>query len=365
MLEYKDKDFYLSQQQYMLSALELAAMGEYTVSPNPMVGCVIVKNNQIIGKGFHQHFGGEHAEVIALKDAGSDAVGADMYVTLEPCSHYGKKPPCVNPIIASGIKRVFIACIDLNPLVCGMGVNILKSKGIDVIIGLCENEAKQLNEIFFHYIQYQKPFIIAKWAMSIDGKTVTHPEDNRQISGVESHTHLHYLRQKVDAILIGAGTAKYDDPLLTSRLSDNMCNQIRQPTRIIVASKTQLPLNLKVFKNPVYPRTILATTEEMNKDFIKALVDMGVEVMILRKDDRNLVDLKSLINELGVKNITSILIEGGRTIHDSFFTQGLINKVCCYVSPVMISNLKEKIKINDLKLKKLGCDYYFSGNINV
>lgn len=215
--------------EYMRIALQLAQQGRCTVSPNPMVGCVIVKNNQIIGEGFHSYSGGPHAEIMALQQAGSNAQGAIAYITLEPCCHYGKTPPCTDALLQAGITHIVVACLDPNPLVAGKGLQQLQSAGMHVELGVGEEEAKRLNEIFFHYIRNQRPFVIAKWAMSLDGKTVTQPHDTRDISCLASHQASHQIRQQVDAILIGANTAIHDDPLLTVRHTIDHAPLLKHP----------------------------------------------------------------------------------------------------------------------------------------
>ena len=227
---------HLSDSDYMSTALSLAERGRYTVSPNPMVGCVIVKDGKIVGKGFHLKAGDPHAEILALREAGADANAATAYVSLEPCCHYGKTPPCTDALIKAGIKKVYAACLDPNPLVAGKGIQQLKNANIEVETGLHEKEASQLNEIFFHYIRRQQPSVIAKWAMSLDGKTVTHTEDSRDISGNTSREYSHQTRQQVDAILIGAGTAICDDPELTVRYPADT-SSLRQPLRVVLSSQ--------------------------------------------------------------------------------------------------------------------------------
>jgi diaminohydroxyphosphoribosylaminopyrimidine deaminase/5-amino-6-(5-phosphoribosylamino)uracil reductase len=207
-------------QFYMQQALALAEKGRFSVSPNPMVGCLIVKAGKIIGQGYHHQAGTPHAEIHALREAGAEAKDADVYVTLEPCCHYGRTPPCTDALIAAGVTRVYFACHDPNPEVAGKGSAALKAAGIQAEEGLCRSEAQQLNKIFFHFIQTKRPFVFSKWAMSLDGKTMTHPDDLPAISSTASRSHSHLLRRAVDAILIGTNTAIDDDPALTVRLPD-------------------------------------------------------------------------------------------------------------------------------------------------
>ena len=337
--------------KYMQQALALAERGRFTVSPNPMVGSVIVKNNEIIGTGFHERAGTPHAEVHALREAGSSAEGGTLYVTLEPCCHFGRTPPCTDAIIAAKVKKVVVACHDPNPLVASKGIEKLKQAGIEVEFGLLEQEAKKLNEIFFHFITTKRPFVIAKWAMSLDGKTITHGNDSKQISGAAAFEHTHQLRQTVDAILVGANTAIHDDPALNVRLPDAK----KQPTRIIVTSDGKLPLDLQVL-NPSESKTIVATTDLISKETIENLSNKGVQVLMIKRNQHNQVHLPNLLDELGKLNMTSMLVEGGMTILEDFFREKLINKTHIYIAPVIIGKEPKKQFIPNMKVETLGQD---------
>lgn len=350
-------------QQYMTQALQLAEQGRLTVTPNPMVGCVIVKDDEIIGSGYHQRAGDAHAEVIALQQAGDLANGATAYVTLEPCCHYGSTPPCTQALIAARIKKVFIASLDPNPLVCGKGIKALKNAGIEIELGICENEAIQLNEIFFHYMHYRTPFVIAKWAMSLDGKTITHLQDSPQISCNDSQLATHQLRQQVDAIVIGANTAIHDDPLLTVRLISHIV--IKQPLRIILSSRGELPLNLKMFDPATPGKTMVITTDAISISQLHAFQQKNIETIILSKNLCGQVDLSSLLLELGKRGVTSLLVEGGMKLHESFFAENLVNKIHVYLAPVIIANLKQKQFINQVNISKVDRDFYFTANYKV
>ncbi len=337
---------------HMTQALALAAQGRYTVSPNPMVGCVIVKNGKIVGEGFHHHAGAHHAEVHALLAAGHAAQDATAYVTLEPCCHYGKTPPCTQALIQAGIKKVVVACLDPNPLVSGKGLTTLKNAGIIVEIGLCESEATQLNAIFFHYIQTQRPFVISKWAMSLDGKTVTHPQDNKHISGSASHQHAHDLRQQVDAILIGAETARLDNPLLTARFTEEKPK--KQPHRIILSASGCLP-NLNLFSE-TNGKTWIITTPEGSTQPLPA----HIEKIILPPDTSGYIPLPLLLTTLGEKQITSLLVEGGMHLHEQFFQQNLVNQCQVYLAPVFIGKNTQKQTYDQVQLATLEQDYVFT-----
>jgi diaminohydroxyphosphoribosylaminopyrimidine deaminase/5-amino-6-(5-phosphoribosylamino)uracil reductase len=346
-----------THQDYMRLALQLAARGRCTVSPNPMVGCVIVKNNHIIGTGYHQKAGGPHAEVIALQAAGDEAKGATAYITLEPCNHFGRTPPCSQALIKAGIQQVFAACTDPNPRVSGQGFAALRTAGIDVECGLLAQEAQQLNEVFFHYIEHRRPFVYAKWAMSLDGKTVTQPNDSPDISCHESRQHSHQLRQQVDAILIGANTAIHDDPQLTVRHIENS----KQPLRIILASKGELPAHLKLWDISA-AKTCVMTTAKANKDWIRSLQNKNINIHVLPVNENGTIHLPSLLDTLGKMEITSLLVEGGMTVLNDFFTENLVNKIHMYLAPVIIGSLKNKQRIFNLTTASINHDLHFTAD---
>lgn len=336
---------------YMTLALQHAARGRLTVSPNPMVGCVIVKNDQVVGVGHHQRAGEPHAEVYALRDAGDAAKEATAYVTLEPCCHVGRTPPCTQALIQAGIKKVYVACLDPNPLVAGKGITELQAAGMEVEVGLCEEAATQLNEIFFYFMKHKRPFVIAKWAMSLDGKTITHAQDSRQISSSESQQHTHELRSQVDAILIGANTARLDNPQLTAREIDNA----KQPIRIVLSTNGDLPKELNLFAASMPSKTIVATCA--------SAIDINAEIITLAKNEKQKVHLPSLLDELGKRNITSLLIEGGMTVHQQFFAENLVNKIQVYLAPVVIGSGEKKQYFLNMNANQLGHDFNFTVNV--
>lgn len=351
----------LTDQQYMSHALTLAEKGRYTVSPNPMVGCVVVKNGQIIGEGYHQKAGEPHAEVHALAQAGDNSVGATVYVTLEPCCHFGRTPPCVQALIAAKVEKVVIACLDANPLMAGNGVTQLQNAGINVVVGINEYEAKSLNEIFFHYITTKKPFVIAKWAMSLDGQTETHPDDDRQITDKEAQLHTHQLRQTVDAILVGAKTARRDDPMLTARLSEANQPIQKQPLRIILSAHGDLPLTLKLFNSNEQAKTLVATTDFSPIKWRDELAQKNIDVLMLPSNELGQIDLTSLLVKLGEKQITSILIEGGMATHRLFMRKQLINKYVVYIADKIIGSLQQKQRVQQLSMTSLGNEFCITG----
>lgn len=349
----------LTHLDYMHLALELAAAGRLTVSPNPMVGCVIVKNDRIVGQGFHQQAGGPHAEIIALSEAGAYAKEATAYITLEPCCHVGKTPPCTLALIKAGIKEVYAACVDPNPLVAGQGIKALQAAGIQVHLGLCETEAEKLNEIFFHYMQHRRPFVIAKWAMSLDGKTITHKLDARDISSPASQAFSHELRQQVDAILIGAHTALSDNPLLTARCHQNEKPPIKQPLRIILSSNAKLPSHLKLFNTET--KTLIATTALVDKETLGFWNKKNIEVLVLPHLKKGRINLHALLDALGARKITSLLVEGGMAMHESFIEAHLINQYRIYLAPVIIGTVSKKKRIQHIEVSRLDTDFYFTG----
>jgi diaminohydroxyphosphoribosylaminopyrimidine deaminase/5-amino-6-(5-phosphoribosylamino)uracil reductase len=349
-------------QLYMTQALALAEKGRFTVAPNPMVACLLVKNNEVVGQGFHQKAGAPHAEVLALEEAQEKAKGATAYVTLEPCCHQGRTPPCTAALIKAQVKEVYVATLDPNPLVWGKGVEALEQAGIVVKQGLLEGEAKKLNEIFFHYIKTKRPFVLVKWAMSLDGRTSTHPQDSRQISSQESQRHTHALRQAVDAILVGSQTAIHDNPQLTARAFTEELIQ-KQPLRIVLDSKGSLPLNLKLVNGSLPGKTLVATTAASEEGWRKSLETQGTEVVVLPEDELGRVSLPALLACLGKKEISSLLVEGGETIHASFFKEGLVNKIQVYLAPAIISSLIKKQFLSQLNCEALGQDFSFSATL--
>lgn len=350
-----------SHQQFMKRALQLAALGKCTVSPNPMVGCVIVRDQKIVGEGFHQKAGEAHAEIIALQNAGENARDATLYVTLEPCCHFGRTPPCTNALLKSGVKKIVVACLDPNPLVAGKGVQILRDAGIDVEVGVCEAEAIALNEIFFYYIQNKKPFVICKWAMSLDGKTSVNQNDDKRISGIEAQIETHQLREQVDSILIGANTARDDNPELTARKipSHDLCD--KQPIRIILCGNNPLPAQLKIFDLSSATKTILVTTEKNKNTFHQLQSDL-VELLII-EEKNTLISIQHLLTALAEKNITSVLVEGGMSTHALFMQENAVNKIRVTVSPTIIGCADNKKNARVTDFSKIGDDFCFVSEV--
>ncbi|MGI2335151.1 MAG: bifunctional diaminohydroxyphosphoribosylaminopyrimidine deaminase/5-amino-6-(5-phosphoribosylamino)uracil reductase RibD [Dehalogenimonas sp.] len=319
---------------YMEQALKLAGLAVGEVSPNPAVGAVIVKNDEIIGQGYTQPPGQDHAEVVALKQAGEGARGSVMYVTLEPCAHQGRTPPCTDSIIAAGIKEVHLATLDDNPVVFGKGKAALVSGGIEVHVGEHRDAAREINEAYFKYINTGIPFVTAKIAMSLDGKIATRTGDSKWISSDESRAYSHTLRHDVDAIITGVGTVIADDPKLTARCcSGRGGTSHKQPLRIVIDSVGRTPPNARLFSEP--GRTIIAFGVKIPEAFRQAYVKAGAELVEL-PDGRNRVDLQALLKYLGQQQVTSVLVEGGSSILGSMFDTGLVDKVIAFIAPMII-----------------------------
>lgn len=319
-----------SDYDFMKLALQLAATAKGKTNPNPLVGAVIVKDGMIVGSGLHRKAGEPHAEVHAFRMAGEHAKGATLYVTLEPCSHYGKTPPCANLVKESGVRRVVIAMKDPNPLVAGRGIKILEDAGIEVEVGLLEDEARKLNERFIHNMIHQSPFVIAKVAMTLDGKMAAHNGHSKWVTGEESRKQVHYLRDKVDGILVGIGTVLADDPMLTTRLVEGGKN----PVRIILDSELRTPLEAKI-TDCSQAETWIFAKEGADQDKAEALTKKGVQVMYAPENNHGL-NLETIMKQLFEKGITDVLVEGGSELNSSFLRAGLINKFLIYVAPKVL-----------------------------
>ncbi len=331
-------------QLYMKRALELAKCGAGFVTPNPLVGAVIVKDEQIIGEGFHQRFGENHAEINAIEDAkrrNNDITGATMYVTLEPCSHYGKTPPCAETLISSGISKVIIGLKDPNPLVSGKGIKLLEKSGIEVVTGVLEDDCRNINEVFLKYISSRTPFVTLKYAMTLDGKISSFSGDSRWITNAKSREFVHELRHSSSAIMVGIGTVIMDDPSLNTRLD---IENRRDPIRIVVDTKGRIPLCAKILNMDSDAKTIVATTELIERDKLNALKEKGVTVIICPIID-NQVDLKFLLETLHSENIDSILLEGGSELNFNMLKEKLIDKVITFIAPKIIGGSDAKTPV--------------------
>ncbi|WP_315169165.1 bifunctional diaminohydroxyphosphoribosylaminopyrimidine deaminase/5-amino-6-(5-phosphoribosylamino)uracil reductase RibD [Metaclostridioides mangenotii] len=316
-----DKDLF-----YMKKALDLAKKGAGRVSPNPMVGAVIVKDGEIIGSGYHKEYGGAHAEVNAISSCTNDLYGSTIYVTLEPCCHYGKTPPCTDVIIKSGIKRVVVGSVDNNPLVSGQGIDKLEKHGIKVESSVLREKCDEINEVFFYSNRVHKPFVIMKYGMTADGKIATVTGESKWITTEKSRENVHKTRNDLSAIMVGIGTVLKDDPLLTCRTTDG-----KNPIRIICDSQLKLPLSSKIVKTAKNIKTVVATISEDNNK-VQILENLGVEVITVSNLNERL-DLNDLMKKLWDLKINSILLEGGSTLNYSALESGIVDRLHIYIAP--------------------------------
>ncbi|MHC0036030.1 bifunctional diaminohydroxyphosphoribosylaminopyrimidine deaminase/5-amino-6-(5-phosphoribosylamino)uracil reductase RibD [Pseudoneobacillus sp. C159] len=319
-------------QHFMKMALDLAATAKGKTNPNPVVGAILVKDGLIVGSGLHRRAGEPHAEVHAFRMAGEHAKGATLYVTLEPCSHYGKTPPCANLVKESGVSRVVVATQDPNPQVAGRGIGIIREAGIEVEVGILEKEARLLNERFIHNMLTRTPFVISKVAMTLDGKIATNNGHSKWITGEESRYNVHRLRNEVDAILVGIGTVLADNPMLTTRLETGGKN----PIRIVLDTALRMDENAKIVDCSEAKTWIVTAAGNVDvSEKIKTLEKKGVEFIYVPVSKVGL-DLSVLMNTLYEKGITDILVEGGSEVNGSFLRAGLINKFFIYMAPKVL-----------------------------
>lgn len=350
-------------EKYMLRAIELAKLGAGYVSPNPLVGAVIVKNGKIIGEGWHQRYGDNHAEVNAFNNATDNTEGAEMYVTLEPCSHYGHTPPCAKAIIEHKIKKVYVGLKDPNPKVSGKGINMLRAAGIEVIEDFLEDKCREVNQIFLKYITTGMPYVVMKYAMTLDGKISTSTGDSKWISNKFSRNIVHSLRNDLNGILIGINTVLKDNPQLTCRLDNGI-----DPIRIIVDSNLKIPENARVLKDN---NCIIATTERADKYKFEKLVNKGIKII----NCGNEIKLKPLMKTLGDMKIDSILLEGGGTLNYSALSENIVDKVISFIAPKIIGGklaltpvegngfdlMSESIRLNNISAVKIEDDVCITG----
>ena len=358
-------------EQMMLRALELAERGLGRVEPNPAVGAIVTRGESIVGEGYHQFFGGPHAEVSALAAAGDKARGATLYVTLEPCCHFGKTPPCTDAVVAAGITRVVAAMQDPFTKVSGGGFAKLRAAGIKVEAGLLEKRAMKLNAPYLKLNLRALPFFIAKWAMTLDGKTATATGDSRWISCEMSRNLVHQLRDHVDAVLVGIRTALADNPLLTARLPNS-----RNPRRIILDSQARLPLDSRLVQSVEEAPLWVVCGKYAPAPQVKALADAGCR-MIQLPETHGRVDVRKLAELLGKESITNVLIEGGGTVHASFFEERLVDRVMVFIAPKMLGgehaptpikgpgvrSLEQAWTVADTKVTHVGEDVMIEGDV--
>ena len=349
---------------YMAQALSLARLALGQVSPNPAVGAVIVRDGEVVGQGYTQPPGSDHAEIVALKQAGERARGGVMFVTLEPCCHHGRTPPCTQAIISAGITEVHLAMLDANPAVSGRGREELEGEGIEVYVGEHEAEAKQVNEAYTKFITKGSPFVTAKFAMSLDGKIATRSGDSRWISGEVARKYVHHLRYTTDAIMAGVNTVLVDDPLLTTRCCGKGGTLRKQPLRVIVDSKGRTPLTARVFSEP--GKTILALGRLAEPGEKVSFAQAGAELLELPSLEGR-VDLEKLLRVLGEWGITSVLVEGGGILLGSLFDGGLVDRVVAFIAPIIIGGREARTAvagkgvdkvIDSLRLERVSMEQY-------
>ncbi len=354
----------MNDETYIKLCIELAKRAVGFVSPNPLVGCVIVKNNKIIGAGFHQKYGDNHAEVNAINSAKESLYNSTLYVNLEPCAHYGNTPPCAEQIIKSGIKKVVIGTIDSNPLVQGKGIKRLKQSGIEVKVGVLEQECYELNKFFFKSIKSKIPYVTLKIAQSLDGFIADNSYKSKWITSIASRKIVHSMRAQYDAVLIGVNTANIDNPNLTVRYVEG-----RNPNRIILDSSLKINKSLKLISNNYDNKTVIFCSEELSegkKSKIKYLESKGIEIIPVKRI-KGLLDLKQIVKILGKKNISSVLVEGGAGIFSSFIQKKFWDEMNVFTAPKIfgkgissfanlnsekVYNLSERIKLNVEKVEK-------------
>ncbi|MFH0762722.1 MAG: bifunctional diaminohydroxyphosphoribosylaminopyrimidine deaminase/5-amino-6-(5-phosphoribosylamino)uracil reductase RibD [Candidatus Omnitrophota bacterium] len=359
-----------NDEHFMEIASRLALKARGRTSPNPLVGAVVVKNGQIAGRGYHKMAGGAHAEIAALEEAGANAKGASLYVTLEPCTHFGRTPPCVDRIIKSGIKEVIIGMIDPNPLNRGRGIQILKNHRIKVRVGALEEKLKKINEVFIKYISKRMPFITVKAAQSLDGKIATKRGDSKWITSDKARAFAHRLRRDYDAVMVGVNTVIIDNPRLDAWFSK------RQPVKVIIDSHLSVGQEANVFsgKNPVIIVTVPSKAGQ-ETDNRRGLEDKARILEVKEKSGQ--VNLRDAMKKLGRLNITNILVEGGGTLSGSLFDEGLVDKIMFFISPKIIggkeaissvmgrgiSRIDSAVKIRDVKFRRLGEDFLVEGYV--
>lgn len=367
----------MSHEKYMKEALELAKKGMGFVNPNPMVGAVIVKNGEIIGRGFHPEYGELHAERFAFADCDSkeiDCTGADMYVTLEPCCHHGKTPPCTEAVIEHRIGHVYIGSSDPNPLVAGKGTKILREHGIEVTEGILKDECDELNEIFFHYITTGRPFVTMKYAMTMDGKIACHTGESKWITGEQARMNVQQERLRHSAIMVGIGTVLADNPMLTCRLENG-----RNPIRIICDTQLRIPFDCNIVNTAKEVPTIIATASHDVKK-LSTLDVLGCHIMQLDETNGH-INLNQLITKLterkDIDKIDSILLEGGGELNWSMLNAGLVNKVQAYIAPKIFGGAGAKSPVSgigvpapsdafmltDTKVKHIGNDILIESRV--
>lgn len=355
----------------MRQVLRLAEKGRGRTSPNPVVGALVVNRGKVVGQGYHARAGGPHAEIIALEQAGEKARGATLYINLEPCTHYGRTPPCAPRVIEAGVKKAVIGMEDPNPLVRGKGVEGLKQAGLFVQVGVVEKECRALNESFSKYISKKEPFVILKIASTLDGKIGTRTGESQWITGEKSRGFVHRLRDQADGVLVGIGTVLKDDPQLTARIRGG-----RDPYRIVLDSRLRIGEGARVFgRDP--SRVILCTTRRGSKAKMARLERRGVRILSVDEKGKK-VDLRACLKELGALGIMTLLVEGGSRVNGSFLDEGLVDKFYLFLSPKWIGDpeapgifggrgireLQEAVQLKEVRTKRMGDDLLLEGYVS-
>ena len=369
-------DFFMMREEHerwMRRALELAQRGRGRTSPNPMVGALLLKEGRIVGEGFHARAGEPHAEANALRAAGPEAAGATLYVTLEPCVHHGRTPPCVDVILEAGVARVIIGMLDVNPQVVGRGVRSLVDAGVPVEAGILEEECRRLNEAYVTWMTERRPFVILKAAVSLDGKIATYRGDSRWISTEASRRRTHALRNEVDAVMVGAETVVRDDPELTVRLLEG---EVRNPLRVVVDSALRIPPTSRLLTERPEVKTLVATTAKAPMERREAVEALGREVLVLPERDGR-VDMPALMGKLAEREVISLLLEGGGQLNASMLEAGLVDRLYVVIAPMLIGgreaptlldglgagSIKEAWRLKDLRIEEVEGDLHVEASV--
>lgn len=361
-----------TSESYMLRALQLARQGEGRTAPNPPVGAVLVADGVVVGEGFHPVAGQSHAEIFALRAAGKEASGSDLYVTLEPCCHHGRTGPCTEAIISAGVRRVIYGVVDPNPRVAGQGLAQLRAAGIEVIAGPLAEECRQLLAPFAKAIHSRLPFVTFKAAMSLDGQTATSQGESQWISGVESRELVHHLRNRVDGILVGSGTVIADDPQLTVRLPDVG----RNPARIVIDGRLRTSPSARVYSPGQPGRRLLLTGDDIPVDRLAPFIDLGVEVVAVPHDNMYL-NLVAAMTEICDRGLHNLLLESGGDLSGAMLRAGLVDRLMLFVAPVLFGggdgrplfsgagtvSLAKAIALTGLRARQVGCDVLLEGEV--
>jgi len=352
-----------NHEYYMRRAMELALKAKGKTSPNPMVGAIVVKNAKIIGEGFHQQAGLAHAEIVALDEAGKKAKGATLYVTLEPCAHFGRTPPCVDRIIKSGIKEVIVGMVDPNPINNGKGINVLRQNRIKVETGFLAEELRKINESFIKYISKRMPFVTVKVAQSLDGKIATRTGDSKWITSDKSRAYAHKIRTQFDAVMVGVNTVLKDNPRLDAWFSR------RHPVKIIVDSQLSIPQNANLFSGKSQVIIVTLPVRPGQETENRKLLAAKAKILEVREKDGQ-INLKDMMKKLAQLEITNILVEGGGMLIGSLFDDGLVDKILFFISPKIIGGkestssvmgkgverVEKALRLKETKLRRFGED---------